>query len=78
VALYFFHLCDGRDTLLDGEGREIADIASINQVALTEARAMISQDALGGKILLGQFIEVRNDTGKLIHKLSFHDAVTIT
>ena len=77
MAVYFFHLCDGRDALLDSEGREIADVASIADLALKEARAMISQDALGGRIMLNQYIEVRDAGGKLIHQLSFRDAVTI-
>jgi hypothetical protein len=39
---------------------------------------MISQDALGGKILLDQFIEVRDEGGKLIHRTGFRDAVSIS
>jgi hypothetical protein len=39
---------------------------------------MISQDALGGRIVLHQFIEVRDAGGKLVHKLSFRDAVTVS
>ncbi len=78
MALYFFHLCDGRDTLLDPEGREVGDRAAIAGIALKEARAMISQDALSGKIFLGQAIEVRDTAGKLIHSLSFRDAVAVT
>ena len=78
MALYFFHLCDGRDSLIDPEGQEIADIARIAEFALKEARAMISQDALGGSIRLDQSIEVRDDGGKLIHQLAFRDAVRIS
>ena len=78
VALYFFHLCDGHDVLMDPEGREIAEPSLIDQFALKEARAMISQDALGGRIRLDQYIEVRDEVGKLIHQLSFVDAVTIS
>ncbi|MFL6829213.1 MAG: DUF6894 family protein [Sphingomicrobium sp.] len=78
VALYYFHLCDGRDTLVDPEGQEIADAARIGDCALKEARAMISQDALGGRIKLDHHaIEVRDVDGKLIHQLAFRDAVTI-
>ena len=50
----------------------------ISDLALKEARAMISQDALGGRIMLNQYIEVRDDAGKLVHQLAFRDAVTIT
>lgn len=78
MALYFFHLCDGRDTLIDPDGREIGDAAIIGEIAVREARAMISQDALGGKILLDQFIEVRDEGGKLIHRTGFRDAVSIS
>ena len=77
MALYYFHLCDGHDTLIDPDGQEIEDVSTIAGFALKEARAMISQDALGGSISLEQFIEVRDDAGKLIHQVSFRDAVTI-
>lgn len=77
MALYFFHLCDGRDSLIDPEGQEVADASLIAGAALKEARAMISHDALGGKIKLEQSIEVRDDSGKLIHQLAFRDAVRL-
>jgi hypothetical protein len=38
---------------------------------------MISQDALGGRIMLDQYIEVRDEGGRLVHQLSFRDAVTV-
>jgi hypothetical protein len=78
VVRYFFHLCDGRDTLIDPDGRELTDFTSVADLALKEARAMISQDALGGRIMLNQYIEVRDQDGKLVHKVEFTDAVTIT
>jgi hypothetical protein len=77
VSLYFFHLCDGHDALIDPEGREVADASEIGNVTLKEARAMISQDALAGSVDLNQFIEVRNESGKLIYQLAFRDALTI-
>lgn len=77
MALYFFHLSDGHQALIDPEGRELADPAMIGELALKEARAMISQDALTGRIMLNQFIEVRDKDGKLVHQLSFRDAVSI-
>ncbi len=77
MALYFFHLCDGHEVVIDPEGREIEDQSQIGEVALKEARAIVSQDALAGRIKLEQRIDVRNVAGKLVHQLSFHDAVTI-
>ena len=78
MALYYFHLSDGHQSLIDPEGREIEDAAEIAPLALREARAMISQDALGGRINLGQYIEVRDSDGKLVCQLSLRDAVTIS
>jgi hypothetical protein len=78
VALYFFHLRDARDAVIDAEGRQIAELSEIGPLALKEARAMIAQDALSGRIILNQYIEVRDEAGKLVHQLSFRDAVTIS
>jgi hypothetical protein len=77
LALYYFHLTDGHQALIDPEGRELEDPSQIAPLALREARAMIGQDALGGRINLGQYIEVRDVDGKLVCQLAFRDAVTI-
>ena len=77
MALYFFHLCDGHDALLDPEGREIEDVSWIAELALKEARAIISHDALAGQLHLDQFIEVRDRDEKPVHRLDLRDAVTI-
>jgi len=77
VALYFFHLSDGHEVVIDPEGREIDDLSLIGEFALKEARAIISQDALAGRIKLDQRIDVRNEAGKLVHQLAFRDAVTL-
>jgi hypothetical protein len=77
MALYYFHLSDGHQALIDPEGRDVADSSQIGDLALREARAMIAQDALAGRIMLDQFIEVRDESGKLVHRLSFRDAVTM-
>lgn len=78
MAQYFFHLCDGREVIIDPEGKDISDPGLISADALREARAMIAQDALAGRISLNQYIEVRDQNGKLVHQLSFRDAVTIS
>ena len=54
VARYFFHLCDGREVIIDPEGKELSDLSLISADALREARAMIAQDALVGRINLNQ------------------------
>ena len=78
MARYFFHLCDGREVIIDPEGKDLPDPSLVGADALREARAMIAQDALAGRINLNQYIEVRDERGKLVHQLSFRDAVTIS
>jgi hypothetical protein len=77
MAIYFFHLRDGGDLLLDAEGRRLEDIEAVARAALTEARALIAHEALTGQIGLGQRIEVEDDGGQVIHRLAFEDAVEI-
>ena len=68
MARYFFHLRDGQDVLMDPEGREIDDVALIPGLALKDARSMISQDALTGRIHLQQAIEVLDEKGAVVFK----------
>ena len=77
MARYFFHLRDGQDVLLDPEGREVDHLAQIAQLALKDARSMISQDALVGFIRFDRSIEVLDESGKVVHHLSFRDAIRI-
>lgn len=78
MARYFFHLRDGQDLLIDPEGREIPDRAHIAKIVLKEARSMMSQDMLQGRLRLDQSIDVIDEAGVLVHHLSFRDAVKIT
>lgn len=78
MPLYFFHLRNGEDVLLDAEGRDLDGAEAIHLAALKEARAIISHDALNGSISLDQFIDVQDDRGKLADSLSFKDAVRIS
>lgn len=74
---YFFHLRDGTDVLLDQEGQQLADHASIVFAALREARSIIGADALDGTIKLAQHIDVEDESGKIVHQIQFEDAVLI-
>ena len=77
VVRYYFHLRDGGERLLDPQGTDIDDPAQLERMALKEARAVISQEALEGEINLGQRIEIEDEAGNLVHSLSFADAVRI-
>jgi len=78
MPLYYFHLRDGHDTLLDPDGRDLTGPDAIAQAALAEARALISEEARLGRIRLDQRIEVEDSGGRVVHRLSFDEAVEIT
>jgi hypothetical protein len=77
VPHYFFDLHNDLD-VLDPEGRECADLAAAKDNVLKEARAML-QVSIGetGKIDLRHHIDVRDESGAVVHVLHFEDAVTV-
>ena len=77
MPLYFFHLRDGDDTLIDEEGVELAGIDEVKAAALRQARDIISHEARLGRIDLGQRVDVVDEAGAVIHSLEFSDAVDV-
>lgn len=77
MPLYFFHLRDGTDTLIDAEGVELDTPAAARAMALLQARDIISHEALKGEINLRQRIDVVDSAGNLLVTLRFDDAVKI-
>jgi len=78
MKIYYFHLRDGADVLLDPDGRMLIDMPAVLAAALLEARAIIGADARGGKIALDQRIDVEDALGVIVHSLPFEKAVQIT
>ena len=77
MSLYFFHLRDHVDLLLDDEGREFAALDEIAASALADARGIMAEEVRGGRIRLDQRIDVEDSAGALVHRLEFQDAVEI-
>jgi hypothetical protein len=78
MSLFFFHLRDGTDTLIDEEGAELDSAEEARESAMMHARSIISHEALQGRINLNQRIEVLDEAGALIFSLGFADAVQVT
>ena len=74
---YYFHLRDHKERLLDPQGREIRSPDDIPKIALNEARGIMSQDVLTGKLDLRQRLEVEDKLGRIVHSLRFSDAIKI-
>ena len=74
---YFFDLHNDAE-VMDAEGKELPDAEAAKAQALKDARAMV-QASVGeqGRIDLRHRIDVRDETGAVIHVIRFEDAVTI-
>lgn len=77
MALYFFHLRNSHDRILDDAGQELDGPAAARAAAIREARAIIAADALTGHIDLHQHIEVEDIDGQLVCQIPLAEAVTI-
>lgn len=77
MSRFYFHLRDGTDVLLDPDGSEMSREQAVSR-ALQEARALIADEALRGRVDLDQRIDVEDEQGGLVHSLQFADAVDIT
>jgi hypothetical protein len=74
---FFFHLRDRQHILRDEEGKQCRDMAEAAQFALKAARALISSDALDGRIDLDGQIDIADEGGRLLSTLLFRDAVIV-
>lgn len=77
MPLYFFHLRDGTDTLIDAEGIDLMGVEAARASALSQARDILSHDVLKGSVNLAQRIDVFDEADTLVCSLKFEDAVQI-
>ena len=77
MAVYYFHLRDGLDVLLDPEGCSLPDLRAVADKALRTARSLLSTDVLEGRLALDMHLDVADETGAVIHSLPFADAVVM-
>ena len=77
MPLYFIHLRDGADEVLDPDGIDMMDEA-VPGVALLAARDCIAADVRSGLIDLGYRIDVEDIEGSRVYTLPFAKAVKIT
>ena len=73
---YFMHLRDSTDILLDADGIEMP-ASKVQAEALRSARNCIAEDARDGRIELKFWIDVHDANDRVVHSLSFADAVEI-
>ena len=73
---FYFDLHNDFDAL-DQEGKELDGIEDAREIALAEAREMIEASVAEGRVDLNHFIQVRDESGNIVHRLRFREAITI-
>ena len=77
MALYFFHLCDGPNHLLDLEGQELPDLDAAKAFALLSARDTLSHEMKRGLLNLCVRLDVADAAGAIVHTLPLEQAFRI-
>jgi hypothetical protein len=77
VALYFFHLSDGTDHLLDVEGQELPDLDAAKSFALLCARDTLSHEMRNGLLNLRVRLDVADAAGAVVHSLPLEEAFMV-
>ena len=77
MALYFMHLRDGTDELLDPDGREFPDVESLKKAVLFSVRDLIAGDVRDGVVDLRYRIDAEDEGGTIVYTLAFRHAFNI-
>jgi hypothetical protein len=78
MALYFLHLRDGTDEILDPDGCEFADMEAVKKAARLGARDVMGNEVKSGGIMdLRYRIDAENEAGEIVYSLPFKHAVNI-
>jgi len=73
---FFFNVYDERTTI-DEVGQELPDLAAAREAAVEEARSILGDEALNGRIDLSHRIEVEDENRRPVLLLPFSAAVEI-
>lgn len=78
MARYFFDLYECGDSCKDREGQELQDLAAAQVIALKAARDIMREEVAQGKLCLGCYILVRDESLDVVHRVLFREAVQLT
>ena len=73
---YFFHIRNSKH-VDDEEGRQLPDLDAAREFALEGARDLVCADIRKGWLNLDHFMEVADDTGAVLLRLTFREAFQI-
>ena len=73
---YYFHLHE-YEAVLDGEGVEFPNEEAAREYALDSARDVACGLVRQGHINLDHYVEVTDETGRPVYRVTFRDAFTV-
>lgn len=73
---YFFHIRNS-EHVDDAEGRELPDLEAAREHALEGARDLVCEDIRKGWLNLDHYVEVADEAGVVLLRLTFRDAFRI-
>lgn len=74
---YFFKVCDFYGEAYDEEGFELPDAEAARVHAVAGARSLLAEDIKSGAANLNDFVEVTDETGKMLFRVRYGEAVEI-
>jgi hypothetical protein len=73
---FFFHLYDDA-VAIDEEGQQLPGLDAARECAIVEARHMACAEVLDGHLNLQHRIDVADETGNVVVRVGFQDAVQV-
>jgi hypothetical protein len=77
-AKYYFNVISASGTVMDYEGVELESLDDARDEALEDARFLMSAAILDGRDISARHIEVCNETGDVLMRIPFTDAITVS
>jgi len=74
---YFFHIKRGGKVLIDREGVELNDVDAASRLAVLDARALMSEDILVGRLAINSIFLIAIDQGKIVFEFPFAHAIDL-
>lgn len=77
MPLFYLHLRDGCDELLDAEGQDFPDMDGLRRAVMVTVRDIMSADVRDGVIDFRFRLDAENENGSVVYSLPFQHAVSI-
>ena len=74
---YFFHIKRDGEVLIDREGIDLNDVDAASRIAALDARALMSEDILAGRLTIRSIFLIANDQGKIVFEFPFLHAIDV-